>query len=87
MRLHGEDGPDYYLLSASARRERKLYSILVNSCLRFPDENALRPQQTEINRTISIAIQDETPPVLPLRQVVWNIHGDNSSQSCHSTTQ
>jgi hypothetical protein len=48
-----------------------------------PVECNILPQQTEINRTISIAIQDETPPVPPLRQVVWNIHGDNSSQSCH----
>ena len=51
MRLHGEDGSNYYLLCVSAHRERKLYSILVNFCLRFPDENALRPQQTEIKRT------------------------------------
>src|SRR5580658_1813193 len=63
----------------SAHRERKLYSILVTFCLRFPDENALRPQQTEISRTISIAIQDETPPVPPLRQVVWNIHSDTKT--------
>src|SRR5271163_4842545 len=54
----------------------------MNFCLPFPDENALRSQQTEINRTVSIAMQDETPPVPPLCPVVWNIHGDNSSQSC-----
>jgi hypothetical protein len=45
------------------------------------------PQQIEVYRTISIAIQDESPGVATLRPMVRNINGYNPTQSCHNTNQ
>jgi hypothetical protein len=42
------------------------------------------PSRLRLTAPISIAIQDETRPVPAPRAVVWNIHGDNSSQLGHN---
>jgi hypothetical protein len=47
-------------------------------------EGKVFPQQLEVDRTVSIAIQYESSPISTLRQMVWNICGYNPSQSSHS---
>jgi hypothetical protein len=47
-------------------------------------EGKVFPQQIDVDRTISIAIQHEAAPISTLRQMVWNICGHNPSQSPHS---
>jgi hypothetical protein len=37
------------------------------------------PQQVKVDRTVSITIQDEASSVPTLRQMVWNISGNNPS--------
>ena len=40
-------------------------------------------QELKVNRSIGIAVQDETPPVAALRNMVWDIHCDHSVESAH----
>src|ERR1700677_1383946 len=47
-------------------------------------EGKLFPQQLEVDRTVSIAIQHEASPISTLRKMGWNIFGHNPSQSSHS---
>jgi hypothetical protein len=47
-------------------------------------EGKVFPQQIDVDRTISIAIQHEASPISTLRQMVRNICGHNPSQSSHS---
>ena len=42
------------------------------------------PQRRQVGRTIAIAIQDEAPVVPTLRQMVWHINGNHTSESSHS---
>ena len=50
-------------------------------------EGNILQQQLKVNRTISIAIQHQAPSISALRQMVWNIRGNNPSQSSHNLTQ
>jgi hypothetical protein len=41
-------------------------------------------QKIEIHHAVCIAIQDKSPRISTLCYVVRNIHGDDSSQTCHN---
>jgi hypothetical protein len=41
-------------------------------------------QKIEIHHAVCIAIQDKSPRISALCYVVRNIHGDDSSQTCHN---
>ena len=43
-------------------------------------------QKIEIHQAVGIAIQDKSPRIPTLGNVVRNIHGDDSSQTCHDET-
>ena len=40
-------------------------------------------QELKVNRSIGIAVKDETPPVAALRDMMWDIHCDHSVESAH----
>ena len=41
------------------------------------------PQQLQVNRSISITVEDEAPRISTLRDMMWNIQGDYSVESSH----
>jgi hypothetical protein len=50
---------------------------------RYSVEVHILVQELKVNRSISIAVQDEAPPVAALRDMVWDIHCDHSVESPH----
>jgi hypothetical protein len=47
-------------------------------------EDKVFAQQREVDQTVSIEIKHEASPISTLCQMLWNICGDNPSQSPHS---
>jgi hypothetical protein len=53
---------------------------------RHPMEFNVLEQQIEINHAISIDVQDKSPRIPTLRDMVRYINGNDASQTCHGLT-
>jgi hypothetical protein len=47
-------------------------------------EDDVLAQQVEVDCSIGVAVQDEAPPVPPLRHTVWHVNGNYTSETSHA---